>query len=270
LSLIVKNISSTIFADSLQNDVGLEIPVSSQEEIVPSEYVSWSQSSYGGDAETEITNGNLVINLNSTDLSATNALIVLRRFHGQLDIPSGLIVVETYGSLPSSPELNDQVFYLPFNTVLTWDGTHWVGPKRKKTLFGRDGIGTYDIWLKSVGNSDVWPKFRDGGIHPFGIYMPYIGDGCNYKLYNITAKTDYKFTGSLEIHESSPLYIPNYGSTGKAKIDFTNWYYGDIDLTTPIILNNHGRLQCFCRRTAGTWSDWNVTLTYAIVAAGAS
>jgi len=182
-----------------------------------------------------------------------------------------LPIVVSYNTLPSSPLLNQHIFYVPFNSVLRWDGTHWVGPKQF-WRFGRNRQGTFPIWLRGDDVS-MSPRIILGTTYVFGDYLPEFtanNSSIRWKVYNITAKSDKDVTGDMELHASSGLLIPNYVSTGKGKTIFNNEKYSDTELTTPTLLESHARLQMYFRRTAGTWNELKSTITVACVATGAT
>jgi hypothetical protein len=76
--LIIKNISSTKFADANLNDVGVTIAASSQITVKATQYLLWAASAVGGDANTDVTSGAIVVNDGVDDLSVTDGLAHLK------------------------------------------------------------------------------------------------------------------------------------------------------------------------------------------------
>lgn len=176
-------------------------------------------------------------------------------------------VVTTYSGLPSSPTTRQKVFYTPFECIVTWDGANWIGEKIFHTLFGRRGRGSFPIWLNSVGTANAFPKATGTN----GLYMPEFTEGNSWRVYELIAKSDTAVTGDLEIHDASSSIFPVYGTSGICKVSFSNSKHADINFTTPFpSIGSHNRLQCYMRRTAGTWDNLLVTLVLAKCACGAS
>jgi hypothetical protein len=136
-------------------------------------------------------------------------------------------------------------------------------------MFGRQGRGSFNVWLRGIGRSDVFPKFLGGAMQMLGYYSPAYSVGNSYKLIGMTAKSDQAITGDLEFHEGANTAVPVYATTGKAKCTFTNHKYSEIT-PSSVILNNHARWQCFFRYTSGTWDNLEAMLILSLVAAGAS
>ena len=91
-----------------------------------------------------------------------------------IDAAGALITtVTTFAGLPGSPSTNDQVFYTPFNSVMTYDGTEWVGPKIAVAMFGREGTGNGDVWLQAIGRASSYPD----GTTTHGYTIPNITVG---------------------------------------------------------------------------------------------
>lgn len=191
--------------------------------------------------------------------------------HHQEECPNDLQAVEfptilDFIGLPATPSVDELVYYIPFNDIVRWDGTHWAATKITKNLFGRQGFGNFPTWLRAAGRADVFPK-NIGGVQVLGLYSVTFTEGIAWKLYNITAKSDRIVTGDLEIHEDSGSLVPVFGSTGKALVPFINSRTADVQLGSPPILSSGSRLQCYMRRTAGVWDNLSVILTLSKVAA---
>ena len=70
---------------------------------------------------------------------------------------------------------------------MTWDGTHWVGPKITAALFGREGTGNGDTWLQAIGRSSAFPS--GGTTHGYTIPNITVGSGTSdWKIYNMSIK----------------------------------------------------------------------------------
>lgn len=176
---------------------------------------------------------------------------------------SGLATVTTYAGLPGSPTTNDRVFYVPFNSVMVWDGTDWAGPKVTVPIFGREGVGNNNVWLKGIGRSDSFPS--GGTTH--GYYVPSLDtDGTSaWKISNISVSTINLVSGIMELHEEAILNNPTFGTTGLISITLASERAKTGDVT-PIVVAGTQTIQCFWRRTGGQWKDWTVIITYSLVA----
>jgi hypothetical protein len=175
---------------------------------------------------------------------------------------SQLPIVNSFASLPGSPSTGEQVYYSPFNSVMAWDGSDWVGPKIDYIWFGRRGSGSFPLWMNSIDRVEVSPV---GGISN-AIYIPELSAGNGYKLYNISAKSDQNLTGNIEIHANSTSVVPNFGSTGVGLTSFSNNQFSDTELGTPGIINANDNVQCYLRRTGGNWNDIVVVMVMSRIA----
>lgn len=178
---------------------------------------------------------------------------------------SGLTTVTTFAGLPGSPSTNDRVFYVPFNSAMTYDGTEWVGPKIVIAMFGREGTGNGDVWLQAVGRASSFPD----GTTTHGYTIPNItaGSGTSkWKLYNISIGSVNICTGDMELHADATANTPTFGATGLGLVSMTADRRATSDFT-PATINGGQSIQCFWRRTSGGWKAWTTTLTYSWVAA---
>lgn len=179
---------------------------------------------------------------------------------------AGLTIVTTFAGLPGSPSTNDIVFYVPANSVLVYDGTDWVGPKITIPLFGREGNGNNDVWLKGIGRAEAHPTGPPLNLS-HGYVIPIIdATSDNRWTFNaMTIDSGQDVSGDMEIHANASNLNPTFGTTGIAKVTIIAQHATSQILNiTPATLTDS--LQCYWRHTSGTWSDWTVTLTYSFVA----
>lgn len=177
----------------------------------------------------------------------------------------GLTTVTAFAGLPGSPSTNDVVFYTPFNSILVWDGTHWVGPKISGSFFGREGTGNGDVWLQAIGRASAYPD----GSTTHGYTIPNITEGSGtskWKLYNMSIGSVNVCTGDMELHADATATTPVFGTTGLGSISMTADRRATSDFT-PTTINGGQTLQCFWRRTSGGWKAWTTTFTFSWVAA---
>lgn len=202
----------------------------------------------------------------NNDAASTGQVITFDGSDNVWAIQSGLTVVTTFAGLPGSPSTNDIVFYVPFNSVITFDGTDWVGPKITIPLFGREGVGNNDVWLEGIGRADAHPTGP-----PLNLTHGYIFAGIDttsvnrWKLYNLTVDSSQDVTGDMEIHTNATSLSPTFGSTGIVKATMTAQSHLSTNVT-PTALDISNSVQCYWRHTSGTWADWTVTITYAFAA----
>jgi len=178
----------------------------------------------------------------------------------------GLITITSFITLPGSPTTNDIIYYTPFNSVLKYDGTDWVGSKITIPLFGSDS-GHSSRWLLGIGESEAWGK--SGNTH--GYYIPDIvsgsGGGSGWKIYNMSSSNRKSFTGDVELHKNvTSDGTPTFGSTGIIKIAFSNQRQSQVESSAGIKISGNDTIQCFARRTSGTFQDPTVLITYSLVA----
>lgn len=182
-------------------------------------------------------------------------------------VPDGsLTVVTTFAGLPGSPSTDDVVYYVPSESVLRWDGTDWVGVLITIPLFGREGNGNNDVWLKGIGRSEAHPTGPPLNL-THGYIFPNIDTTStnSWKIYTITVDSAQVVSGDLEIHVNATDLNPTYGTTGIAKATMIAQSHLSMPVTvTPLPITNS--LQCYWRHTSGTWADWTVTITYGFVA----
>jgi len=177
----------------------------------------------------------------------------------------GLTVVTAFASLPVSPSTDDIVVYTPFNSIMRFDGTVWVGPKFSTALFGREGTGNNSTWLQAIGRSSAFPT--SGVTH--GYIIPSITDGSgtsDWKIYNMSVTSRTAVSGDMELHADSTATTPTFGATGIAAVTLTAQTALTADVT-PAVVNGGQILQCFWNRTSSQWRDWTVIVTYSMVAA---
>lgn len=176
---------------------------------------------------------------------------------------SALTIITTFATLPVSPTLNDTIFYTPFNSVLKWDGADWVGPKITIVIFGREGTGNNNTWLKSVGRSDAFPT--GGTTH--GVCVPDLDtvDGNDIKITNIAISTINIVSGTMELHANATATPPVFGTTGIVSTTLVSSRSIAVDVTPGVVIGG-ATIQCFWNRTAGQWKDWTVAITYSFVA----
>lgn len=178
----------------------------------------------------------------------------------------GLTVVTTYAGLPGSPSTNDLVYYTPFNSVMTWDGTDWCGPKVSLALFGREGTGNGNVWLHSIGRSEGHPQ---GGTE-HGYVMPNIisgsGGSAQYKFTVLTGGVVNPVTGDLQLHTGSAATPPAFVSTGVIKATFAAQSHVTAESTPARLVDGGDTIQCHWKRTGGQWQDWVAYATYCLVA----
>jgi len=229
----------------------------------------WLELAEDEDIHADITSGALKISDGTDYLTPADGVtwVKLLAYPKQNEIIPKIL---SFVTLPANPVLNDLVFYVPFNEILSWDGNYWVGPKIF-WRFGKNRQGAFPVWLRGDDVS-MSPRNIGGTIYKLGDFLPEFtsGGSIKWKIYNITAKSDKLVTGDMELHSSSGLLIPDYAVTGKGKTVFSNARFSDIELTTSTIVESHSNLQMYFRRTSGTWSELKATLTVAKVATGAT
>lgn len=181
--------------------------------------------------------------------------------------PNNLTTVTSYAGLPGSPTVNDQVFYTPFNSVLTWDGSHWVGPKITTPIFGRVASANQSTWLDAIGGASAHPD----GTNSHGYWVPNITSGSvtnsGWKIYAMSADNTQSVTGDVEIHAGvTAAGTPTYGTTGLIRVQISAGFGGQTELASPTTVNGGSFIQGFYRKNAGNPRNITTMLTYSMFA----
>lgn len=162
-------------------------------------------------------------------------------------------------TLPASPSINDIAFYIPFESIVRWDGSHWVGPKIFTPFFGKRGQGNTDAWLEGIGYSRMYAAT---GVNT-GYYIPGLDDGIAMKICGMSISNTNNITGTMEIHKNASEAIPTYATSGVISVNMTSQKI--IDSTfSGVLLNSQNTMQCYWRMTSGQWKEFNVILTYSL------
>ncbi len=183
--------------------------------------------------------------------------------------PAGgsLQTVTSFANLPGSPSTNDIVLYTPFNSVMMYDGTNWVGPKTTVALFGKQASANQSAWLDSIGAAQAHPD----GSSSHGYFIPNITDGSvtnsGWKIYHMSVENDTSITADIEIHSNATTSgTPTFGTTGLIRVQLITTNADETELATPVTVNGGDIIQGFFRKATGNARDITTTITYSLFA----
>jgi len=178
---------------------------------------------------------------------------------------NALQIVTSFVGLPGSPTTNDVVFYMPFQTLMVFDGTDWVGPKTIQPMFSNNGRMRNSTWMETAGGVNT--GIGNGG-NPIGLLFPAMGSvGAAYNIYGFSGTNSETTTSSMELHNTSTASNPVFGTTGIGQVaSITAAKSFDLTFSSPDKINSGDVLQCFWRRVSGDARDFTLQVTYALVA----
>lgn len=169
-------------------------------------------------------------------------------------------IVPNLASLPSSPSVNDLIFFEPLRSTMMWTGSDWQGDVKYLPVFWKPGNTNASAYM-NIGNSMV----GFSATTPFGFFIPnFQANVLSITLLGFAVSNTGLFDGQFEMHNNSTVDPPVFSTTGVGSpLVLLNVNQGSIVFSPAPLIPVGTFLQCFWRRTSGTASNIQIGILFA-------